>query len=48
MATEMAEKLRIRELIENWVVWRDAGLWEQFRTVWADGAAWLRDGTLTR
>ena len=36
MDTEMAEKLRIRELIENWVVWRDAGLWEQFRTVWAD------------
>lgn len=24
----------IRQLIENWVVWRDAGEWEAFRTVW--------------
>ena len=24
----------IRELLENWVVWRDAGDWERFRTVW--------------
>lgn len=34
MDTESAEKLAIRELIENWVVWRDAGNWERFRTVW--------------
>jgi hypothetical protein len=26
----------IRELIENWVLWRDAGLWDRFRTVWHD------------
>src|SRR5205814_10492822 len=25
---------RIREVLENWVVWRDAGDWERFRTVW--------------
>jgi hypothetical protein len=24
----------IRELIENWVVWRDSGQWEEFRKVW--------------
>lgn len=24
----------IRELLQNWVVWRDAGDWERFRTVW--------------
>jgi SnoaL-like domain len=30
------ERLAIRELIENWVVWRDAGDWERFRTVWHD------------
>jgi hypothetical protein len=23
-------------LIENWAIWRDAGLWERFRTVWHD------------
>jgi hypothetical protein len=26
----------IRDLVENWVVWRDAGDWERFRTVWHD------------
>lgn len=29
-------RLAIREVIENWVVWRDAGDWERFRTVWHD------------
>src|SRR5438876_8231902 len=29
-------KTLIRELVENWVVWRDAGDWERFRTVWHD------------
>ncbi|HYR85968.1 MAG TPA: nuclear transport factor 2 family protein [Terriglobia bacterium] len=30
----MAEKLAIRETVENWVLWRDAGDWERFKTVW--------------
>ena len=30
------DRLTIRDLIENWVVWRDAGDWERFRTVWHD------------
>ena len=30
------DRFEIRELVENWVVWRDAGEWERFRTVWAD------------
>ena len=29
-----ADRVLVRELIENWVVWRDAGDWERFRTVW--------------
>jgi hypothetical protein len=29
-------ELVIRRLIENWAVWRDAGDWERFRTVWHD------------
>ncbi len=33
---EWDARLAIRELIENWVVWRDAGDWERFRTVWHD------------
>jgi hypothetical protein len=32
----MDDKQAIRELVENWVVWRDAGDWERFRTVWHD------------
>ena len=27
------EKAAIREVIENWVLWRDAGDWERFATV---------------
>ena len=30
------DRLAIRDLVENWVVWRDAGDWERFRTVWFD------------
>jgi len=29
-----AEKLAIRETVDNWIVWRDAGDWERFKTVW--------------
>ena len=36
MTSDIFEKLAIREVIENWVVWRDAGDWERFRTVWHD------------
>jgi hypothetical protein len=30
----MLEELEIRRLIENWVLWRDAGDWDRFATVW--------------
>ena len=36
MDSEMLERLAIRDIVENWVVWRDAGDWERFRTVWHD------------
>ena len=36
MDAEWQDRLAIRDLIENWVVWRDAGDWERFRTVWFD------------
>ena len=32
----LLDRLAIRELIENWALWRDAGDWERFRTVWHD------------
>jgi hypothetical protein len=29
-----AEKLAIRETLDNWILWRDSGDWERFKTVW--------------
>jgi len=36
MSTEREDKLTSRELVENWVIWRDSGDWDRFRTVWHD------------
>src|SRR5512135_3658907 len=33
---EFRARQAIRDVIENWVVWRDSGDWERFRTVWHD------------
>lgn len=38
MDQSMVSRLEIRELVENWAIWRDAGDWERFRSVWhSDG-----------
>jgi hypothetical protein len=46
MRDEVSDRRIIRELVENWAVWRDARLWDRFRTVWhADGrmmATWFQ------
>ena len=46
MPTTEADKLALRELTDNWVLWRDAGDWERFATVWhPDGwmtATWFQ------
>ena len=34
MNQRMADTLAIKEVVENWAVWRDSGNWERFRTVW--------------
>jgi hypothetical protein len=36
MSQEQADRLEIRDLIENWAVWRDAGDWQRLRSVWHD------------
>ena len=36
MSDNLNDRLAIRDLVENWVVWRDAGDWQRFRTVWHD------------
>lgn len=46
MTNDMQERLRIRQVVEDWALWRDAGDWERFRTVWhSDGvmmATWFQ------
>ena len=41
MDPELMQKQRIRELLENWVLWRDQGSWEKFRTCWHSDARML-------
>jgi SnoaL-like protein len=45
---EAADRLEIREMIENWAIWRDAGMWDRFRTLWHDDgimmATWFQGG----
>jgi hypothetical protein len=40
------DRLAIIETVHNWAVWRDAGDWERFRTVWHDdgwmSATWFQ------
>jgi hypothetical protein len=48
MDLDTADRLKIRDLVENWAVWRDAGDWDRFRTVWHDdgwmNATWTQGG----
>src|SRR6516165_11556468 len=30
------DRALIRDLVENWAIWRDAAEWERFATVWHD------------
>ena len=36
MEQALNDRLAIRQLVENWAVWRDAGDWDRFATVWHD------------
>jgi hypothetical protein len=36
MNAETLDRLAIRDLVENWAVWRDAGDWDRFETCWHD------------
>lgn len=46
MEAALIERQLIRDVVENWAVWRDAGDWERFRGVWhPDGrmmATWFQ------
>jgi hypothetical protein len=32
--SSLEDRMLVRELVENWVLFRDAGDWDRFRTVW--------------
>lgn len=34
MDSERLDRLAIRDVIENWALWRDARMWDRFRTLW--------------
>jgi hypothetical protein len=36
MGIAIPDRDAIREVVENWVVWRDSGNWQRFRGVWHD------------
>ena len=36
VSAEQSDRQDIRDLIENWALWRDAGDWARFRSVWHD------------
>jgi hypothetical protein len=36
MKDDFEDKLAIREIVENWVIWSDSGDWGRFATVWHD------------
>ena len=46
MDQRLLDRLAIRDLVENWAVWRDAGDWERFATVWHEegwmSATWFQ------
>ena len=36
MNERLLDQLAIRQLVDDWAVWRDAGYWDRFRTLWHD------------
>lgn len=40
MNASMEDKLLVLEIVQNWVLWRDTGAWERFRTLWHPDA-WM-------
>jgi hypothetical protein len=41
VATVDSDELAIRRVVEDWVLWRDAGDWDRFGTVWHEDAVMM-------
>ncbi|MBL8380636.1 MAG: nuclear transport factor 2 family protein [Burkholderiales bacterium] len=50
MDNTLLDRLAIIDTVQNWAVWRDAGDWERFKTVWHDdgwmSATWFQGPAL--
>jgi hypothetical protein len=48
MSSEFEDRIAVRDLVENWALFRDSGMWERFREVWHDDgrmmATWTQGG----
>ncbi|WP_397475213.1 nuclear transport factor 2 family protein [Pusillimonas sp.] len=46
MDQDFKNRLQIAEVVQNWAIWRDAGFWDRFATVWHDdgwmSATWFQ------
>lgn len=46
MSQKLEHRLQIAEVVQNWAIWRDAGFWDRFATVWHDdgwmSATWFQ------
>lgn len=41
MSPVESDKGELRQLVENWALWRDAGDWDRFATVWHPEDGWM-------
>ncbi|MFD5950428.1 nuclear transport factor 2 family protein [Streptomyces collinus] len=41
MSSVASDKDELRQLVENWALWRDAGDWDRFATVWHPTDGWM-------
>ncbi|MFD5838564.1 nuclear transport factor 2 family protein [Streptomyces collinus] len=41
MSSVESDKDELRQLVENWALWRDAGDWDRFATVWHPTDGWM-------
>ncbi|WP_449352005.1 nuclear transport factor 2 family protein [Streptomyces shaanxiensis] len=41
MSQSDKDRHEIRQLVENWALWRDAGAWDRFATVWHPRDGWM-------
>lgn len=39
--TPAEDRAALRQLVENWAIWRDAGDWDRFATVWHPVDGWM-------